>query len=228
MNVALGDDAVERRCDAQVCFQLRDRSHRLTRRLRRLLRRRELTLIGFNRFLRDNHIVAGHHARRGRRGFQTLERARVRVSLGAGTRQLRFSGLQLRLRFRALRDQLGRLEFRHQFTGPDARSSIDANAFDERRHLRVDRDGFEGIELPGHVERHRGALLDDAHDVDRRRTSGRRGLVALWRGLPGARGEADREQDAGNGSDVTACTGTRTIHIHVLRPESAFWIVGIQ
>ena len=98
MHVALGHDAAERRGDPQVPFHVADRSQRLTGRFDVLLRGRDLTLIGLHGFLRQDHVVAGDHARRRGRRFQLLVGARARLRLRADGRELRLRALQLRLR----------------------------------------------------------------------------------------------------------------------------------
>ena len=183
MDVSFCHDAVERRRDLQVALHLADRFERLTRGFDILLRRRDLTLIRLDRLLCEHHIVAGDHAgRRGRR-FQLVVRARIGVRFRPDRAELRFRALELRLRFRPLRRQFGRLEHRDQLAGAQARAAIDADGLHESRHPGVDRDRLVRVQFARQRQRHVDGLLQDADDLNRRR-SRRRGLLGWADPLP--------------------------------------------
>ena len=140
MDIALGHDAGERRGDPQIPFHVADGFERLPRGFDVLLRRRDLSLVGFHGLLREHDIVAGDDAWRRRRGLEPLVRARVGVGLRPHRAELRLARLQLRLRFGPLRDQLGRVEHGDQLARADPRAAVDANGLHESGDPRKHRD----------------------------------------------------------------------------------------
>jgi hypothetical protein len=65
MNIALGHDAAEGCGDPKVPFHVADRLQRLPRRFDVLHGSGDLTLVGLDRLLRQNDIIAGDDTRRG-------------------------------------------------------------------------------------------------------------------------------------------------------------------
>ena len=81
MNVPFGDDSVERSGHAQISFSFDDGLQRLPRGLDGVLRRQNLALIPFDRFLGEDEVVAGHDTGRRRGRLQFVVGADVGVVL---------------------------------------------------------------------------------------------------------------------------------------------------
>ena len=160
----------------RYAFHVADRLERLPRGFDVLLRRRDLTLVGFDRLLRQHHIVAGDDTRRGGRRFQLVVRARVGLGLRSDGRELRLRALQLRLRLgpsaRPARAPRARRAAR-----PRGRANRDRRESSSRsRSLAIERDGLVGRQFARQRQRHVERLFDDLDHFDRRRSS-RRGLL---------------------------------------------------
>ena len=78
MDIALGHHTRERRCDPKIAFHVANRVQRLPRRFDILLPRRDLSLIGLDRLLRQHDVIAGHHTRR--RGGRFMENGILKIS----------------------------------------------------------------------------------------------------------------------------------------------------
>ena len=128
MHIAFGHDAAERGGDPEIPFHVADRLQRLAGRFDVLQGGRDLTLVGLDRLLREDDVIARDDTRRGGRRFQLLVGARGRLGFRADRRQLRLGALQLGLRFGLLRDEFRRLERGQLLACADARTAIHARS----------------------------------------------------------------------------------------------------
>jgi hypothetical protein len=134
------------------------------------------TLVGLDRLLRQDHIIARDDTRSGGGCFQLVVRAGGRLGFRTDRRELRLGTLQFGLRLGLLRDQFGRLEGGELLARADARTAIHGDRLHEARHARIQRDGLIGRQLARERQRHLERLFNHLDHFDRLR-SRRRGLL---------------------------------------------------
>jgi hypothetical protein len=167
MDIALGDDACEWCGEPQVGLHVTNRSKGLAGGFDTLLCRDHLAPSRFGRLLGDGHVVSRHHAGCGGCGFQFFEGSLIGRGPCAHHRQLGFGRLQLRLRFCALRRELGGVEGCAQRPRTYPRAPVHSERFHECRHPRIDRDRLMCGELAWQRQLYAQRLLDNARSVDR-------------------------------------------------------------